>query len=522
MRDRGRILLVDPRYYRWGYSAPKSVANFGLLCVATFLQHHGYDVEILDMNAQDISWWKLPEVLREKKPDVVGVPSSMNCYVPEALFVAGVAKTVNPNVVTVGGGINFTLNGENILRENPQLDFIVRGDGEYTILDLVKALEIGERDFSKIAGLTWRNGDEVVRNPDRPPIEDLDSLPLPNWDLVDLDHYCVNTFPPQWGNQVLLTTSRGCPYRCRYCAPSLAAQKYRELSAERALEMIRILRRKYDRRMIWINDLVFGVNEERTEKLLEGIVRENLGINICVDMTPALVVKRKKLLPLMRRAGVRIVMIGAESPNEEDHEIYGDGNKGFRVAEEAVKLLRENKILPGCYFMIGELHHTPEKIRRIREYAEKLNPVAAYFCFVAPHPGTPYYEEVKEHLATHDLSRYGEDEPVLKYPHFTDNEIRMIYREVWISFYAKPTRLLRGLLFGSELERWFYKKLAFERQWHWELEKIWRMHGWEGFGPERKKLKKWARKALGLETPMGRFEEALKNFLKLLGKIEEG
>jgi len=508
------ILLIDPKIYAWGYSAPKSIDPYGLICVATFLNHKGHRAEILDMNASDVSWEELRSVIKGKNPDIVGVPSSMNCYIPESLEVVKTAKLANPNIITLGGGINFTLNSVNIMKQAPELDFIVRGDGEYTSLELITALENGGKDLDKIQGITYRSEGKIRANPDRPPIMDLDSLPSPNWDLIDMDKYGMNAFPPQWGEQVMLTISRGCPNHCRYCSPTLAAQKYRELSAERALELLTILRRKYNRRMIWLNDLTFGVNEERTAKLLEGIIRDKLDINIVVDMTVELVIKRQNLLPLMKRAGVQYIDIGVESPIEEDHRKYQDKAKGRHKAEEAFRLLRKNKILPAGYFMIGEVEHTTKEIRRIRELAEKLDPAIAFFCFVNPQPGTPYYEDVKEYIVTDDLSSYGEFGPVMKYPHLSDNQIRMLYREVWISYYARPTRILRRLLFGGTQGRSFYTTVAFQKKWGWELEEVWRRTDWQGWGEDYNELKKWARKELGLTGFIPRLEEIEKSILK--------
>ena len=508
------ILLIDPKINAWGYSAPNGIASFGLISVATYLNHNGQNSEILDMNTKQVSWEDLPAVIKQKKPDVVGVPSSMNCYIPQSLRVVNIAKETNPNIVTLGGGINFTLNSVNIMKQNPNLDFIVRGDGEYTTLELIQAMENKSNSLDKIQGITHRNEGKVIVNPDRPPIMDLDTLPIPDWDLIDMDRYGMNAFPPQWGKQVMLTISRGCPNHCRYCAPTLAAQRYRELSAERALEIITVLRQKYDRRMIWLNDLTFCVNEERTAKLLEGIIETKLDIAIVVDMTAELVIKRQNLLSLMKRAGIQYIPIGVESPIDKDHRKYQDKAKSWDKAEDAFRLLRKNKILPAAYFMIGEVEHTAKEIRRIRELAEKLDPAIAFFCFVNPQPGTPYYEDVKDYIATDDLSCYGEFSPVMKYPHLGDNQIRMLYREIWVSYYARPTRILRRLLFGGSQGRSFYTTVAFNKKWGWELEEVWRETGWQGWEGKYDELKKWARKELGLTGFIPWLEEVEKSILK--------
>ncbi len=104
-----KMLFVDPKFYRWGFSYPNSVSAFGPICVATYLKHNGQEAEILDMNARNVGWEELPSIIREKNPNIVGIPSAMNCYVPEALEVAGITKSANLNIVTIGGGMNFTI-----------------------------------------------------------------------------------------------------------------------------------------------------------------------------------------------------------------------------------------------------------------------------------------------------------------------------------------------------------------------------------------------------------------------------
>ena len=515
-----KVLLVDAKFERWGFSAPFSVAAYGLICVASYLKSKGIDVEILDMNAGErgIEWDELPSIIREKKPKIIGVPSSMSCYVPNSLRVVKIAKAVDPSIITVGGGINFTVNSEWIMEQNPELDFIVRGDGEHTMEELVRAIESGERDFSKISGLTWRAPDgTVVRNPDRLPIMDLDSLPLPDWSLVDLNWYGVNTFPPSWGKQVLLTLSRGCPYHCQFCLPRLASYNtYREHGTKRKLEIISELYHKYERRMFWINDLIFGVNEERTREFLEGLINEGLRINMCVDMRVDLLLRREHLLPLMREAGVRIVALGIESPLPKDNEAYNKYPSGMdprEAAVEAVRLLREHGINSWAFYMIGALHHTPEDIGEIWRFADKVDADLTIFALTTPLPGTPYYEQVKDHIVIHDLGAYDENTPVFRYPYMTDDQIRMLYPEAWICYYMKPSRVVRKWLFGDEYTKWFYGFMRTHAgNWGEDVRRTWQRYGWRGYQTDERKLRSWARRTLGLKAP----ERAFMNFLMWL------
>ncbi|MDY6912042.1 MAG: radical SAM protein [Chloroflexota bacterium] len=519
-----KVLFIDPDFYHWGFSDPKSTTNFAFVVVGTYLKVHGQEVEILDMPGQKISYEELPQKIKERNPDIVGIPSSMNCYIPESLKVARIAKSVNPNIVTIGGGINFTLNSESIMKLCPELDFIVRGDGEYTALELVQTLEFsGEKNLSGILGLTWRDSESIILNSDRPPIMDLDSLPSPDWSLIDFNRYRLDLFPPKWGEQALFITSRGCPWNCRFCAPVRASQNtYREWSAERTVEELVRLRRKYGRRMIWMNDLTFGVNEDRTIKLCEGIIKEKLDLNICVDTRVDIVIKRKDILPLMRKAGFRLLAMGVESPLEKDQQKSEKIKPWMDMpasAKEAVKLLQKNKINSWCYHMWGESEHSPEDVRAIFKCADELDSDFLVLAHIVPHPGTPYYDEMKDDLVTDDLAWFGEDTPVLRNQYMTDNQMRMLYIEMYHNYFIKPSRLVRKLIFGTEYSRWWYKLMSdANKNWGIVLRQMWQERlGWQGFGTkeEEESLRKWARDVLGVPWST----RALMKLGDLLGRL---
>jgi radical SAM superfamily enzyme YgiQ (UPF0313 family) len=289
--------------------------------------------------------------------------------------------------------------------------------------------------------------------------------------------------------------------------------------------MLKILAQKYDRKMFWVNDLIFGVNEEKFKAFLEGVAEEGLDINMCIDMRVDEALQRKELFPLMRRAGVRIVCMGFESPLEEDIEKYKKYKKEFNpyeASKEVVRLLRKNRINTWGFFMLGELEHTPEKVGKVWRFADEVDTDLTIFPMVSPHPGTPYYEEVKEHLATHDLSHFDENTPVFNYPFMTDNQMRMLYPQAWVSYYLKPSRVLRKYLFGDEYNKWFYGFMRSNaNNWGVESRRTWERLGWQGFGSkkEEKRLKIWAQKTLGLRHPTRAVVSALERMDMFLRKV---
>lgn len=515
-----KILFVDPPFTFWQFTDKAFLPKLSLVAVGTFLRHKGHEVEILDMNAEKMDYEELPSKIKKISPNIVGVPSDMACHVPFSLKVAEIVKKTNPEIVTIGGGINMSLMSERILGDSPYLDFIVRNDGEYTSQELIEALEAGKRDFSSVKGITWRKDweifsnpkpppvsaakeSEIISNPERPPIMDLDSLPLLDWDLIDFDKYNMDFLPPEWGPQALLTISRGCPHNCRFCTPSTAAQAYREMSAERALEEFKLLRWKYGRRMIWLFDLTFAVNEENTVRLLEGLIREKLDLNLYVFLRTDLTLQRKNILPLMRRAGVRIASLGVESPLEKDHREMGKFKPGTEVkrirktTKEAFKLLHKNDISISATYMWGDVNHTPEDVRRIWKFAAEADAEVSTFCFITPYPGTPYYEKRKDQLLTEDLSYFSEDNPVLKNPYMSPDQMRILQQEMHAYYFIRWGRLIKHLLFGREDIKALYRTLA--RAWRFhapKLRQMWEERFEEFDIEEMEKNRGWARKLL--------------------------
>jgi anaerobic magnesium-protoporphyrin IX monomethyl ester cyclase len=481
------------------FTSPSGIEPFGLLCVATYLNEKGKDVELLDMNAADIDYDELPQVIKGKKPDIVGVPSSMTCYIPNAFNVCKIAKSVDPNIITLGGGINFTAATEFYMRRCPELDFVVRGDGEHTAVEFLQALENGDRDFHKIKGLAWRDGEEIFMNPEHI-IDDMDSLPFPNWSLVDLDKYYLAIFPPYWGKQVVLTLSRGCPYSCNYCVATRGQGRYRYPSAEWAVESIAHVRYKYGVKMLWINDLCFGVDDKWSEEFFSGLIDRNIDVNICIDMRTDQVIRQKHLLPLMKKAGVRIICCGVESPLEKDEERYAKkagGNSPAGMAGEANRLAKKAGIERWNFFMIGAPYHTPEDIAEIYRYANKLDAEYAVFAITTPLPGTPFYEETKDLLLSDEVALLSEVQPITKNPYMTPEEQSLLYSEIWVAYYVNPWRAIRRL-FSRGCGGWFYRRLYGRYRTYGSM----RRHSGRGvFWPssveEEKRLRTWAKKKLG-------------------------
>ncbi|MCJ7613718.1 cobalamin-dependent protein, partial [Candidatus Bathyarchaeota archaeon] len=207
---RPHVTLVNPPYPEGAHQHPP-FTPLGLGYLAAVLDKNNYDVDVIDCQALRISYDEFKREISKRQPDIVGMTSTTLTY-KSALRIAKIAKEVHPNCLTVLGGCHVTFWDENALQECSSLDVVVRKEGEYTLLELVQRLDAGKA-FHDILGLTCRKGEEIVRTPDRPYIEDLDSLPFPAhhlWPLDRLRKYGKVMFP--------IMTSRGCVFWCEFCS----------------------------------------------------------------------------------------------------------------------------------------------------------------------------------------------------------------------------------------------------------------------------------------------------------------
>ena len=459
------LLLIDPPRVYWGFGGGIGFSSppVGMTVLAGFLLEQGVDVDILDCNALGIGWDDLAEEIRKRHPRCVGVSSSMTCYVPESFRCVEVAKQVDPEITTIGGGLQFTLAPEECFHRCSSLDVIVRGDGEATTLELLAELARPEPELEQVAGLSFRTDDAVAHTADRPPMADLDALPFPAWHLLPMESYRLPVIPPRWGNYTIVVTARGCPFQCSFCSPKLGQAPYRALSAERVLEMLDELYTTYGIRVFWFSDLSFNVDRRRTEAILDGIIEREWKVRIALDGTRTdLILRDRDLLPKMKKAGVFLVALGVESPFEEELQGY---HKGATVqqAREAVALVKKHGIHTWCFFMTGHPSHGEQDFSALLSYAKELDPLIAIFTLVMPVPGTPFYDEMLAQGRIEDLdwSHYDFGHPVMRLDGLSRQQVLDLYERCFRDFYKRPSKIIRHGIFGDPFARYTYGFLRF-------------------------------------------------------------
>ncbi|MCK4884929.1 radical SAM protein, partial [Candidatus Bathyarchaeota archaeon] len=313
---RPHVTLVNPPYPKGAHQHPP-FTPLGLGYLAAVLVKNQYEVDVIDCQALGISYDDFKSEINKRQPDVVGMTSTTLTY-KSALRIAKIVKEVCPSCLTLLGGCHVTFWDDKALQECPYLDVVVRKEGENTIIELAERLEVS-KDFHDILGVTYRKGEEIIRNPDRPYIEDLDSLPFPAHHLWPLEHL------RKYGNVMFpLMTSRGCVYWCEFCsAVRMFGRGYRMRSPKNVVDEIEFLHNTYGASTFTFYDDAFTVDQSRVEKICQEIHKRNL--RITWDCGTRVDMVTKDLLLKMREAGCIAVWYGVEAGSQKVRDAMGKG-----------------------------------------------------------------------------------------------------------------------------------------------------------------------------------------------------
>jgi anaerobic magnesium-protoporphyrin IX monomethyl ester cyclase len=429
-----KILLINPPagsiYYMLRLKSPP----LGLAYVAAVLKQANHQVKIVDLNVESVDYQTLPY----SDFDLVGISVDTTRY-PIALKIAEAVKRQKRMVVAGGQHVTF-FDSETL--STGLFDFVVRGEGEYTMLDLVKHIEEGN-SFQEVKGISFLSDGELIRTPSRPLIQDLDSLPFPARELLPLQSYTV-TLRGRFMTPAL--TSRGCPFNCDFCSASqFFGRKWRTRSIKNVMEELKLLYKNYGYRAVAFFDDHFTLNSNRMVEFCENILKNNWDLYWWAFSRVDSVVKNEELVELMAKAGLKQVFIGFESGSQEVLDSYGknlDADDSFK----AMEILKRYKISVWASFVIGALNETKKMIKQTIKFANRLNPHYIQFGILTPYPGTALYEKVKNRLLTKNWSKFWAGDPVIKLDKLSPKELKKLFWRAHLSFYGRPKRLFSTVL----------------------------------------------------------------------------
>lgn len=343
-------------------------------------RHNEYIKSLSDKD--HVVWKEIGSLLYAFQPDLVGI-TVMTAKLGPATEVSKLCKRYRKDCFVVWGGPHPTIQFREVM-ENEEVDFLVSGEGEETIVELCQLLSDNKYDALKnVRGLSFKHNGKIIQNSPRPLIRDLDTLPFPARDAL--------LFPDRYSSASLgmAVTMRGCPFNCAYCcAPNFWGHKVRYRSIDNVVEELKQIESVYGVRELSFWDDSFTVNRRRTIDLCQKMIEAN--VNVVWECSTRVDLLDKELLDIMKGAGCRCIDVGIETGS---NRMLQKIDKGISVnsIRNAIKLMEKAGMAWRAFFMIGYPEETKDDIEKTYELIRNIRPLKMWLSIFTPYPGTKLY-----------------------------------------------------------------------------------------------------------------------------------
>jgi anaerobic magnesium-protoporphyrin IX monomethyl ester cyclase len=459
-------MFVEPPKDYWFVMGEYLPPPYGILQLAAYLENKMEDVEIevLDCQAMSLDWKGLEKRVESFNPDIVASSGFATCNVYVAARTLEKVKKLNPDVLTVTGGQHFTVMAQESLEAYPEIDVIVRGEGEETLVELAKAVR-EKTSFSRIRGISFRSRNKILHNPSRPLIEDLNQLPFPGYHFVKqyAHRYHFSMMAGSKSKYGMVEASRGCPHRCTFCSQwKHWGGTWRHKSVKRVVEEMEFLYSNYGSRLLWLTDDNFGL-DKRMEDLCDELVKRGFSDDITCFMQARCddVVRNPRIVAKMSKAGINWLLLGVESNTKERLDRFHKGTKP-EDAVSAVKLLKRNGIFSQATCVIGDRTDSSDSIEGLRRFVGDIDPDLAIFMILTPFPGTDLYEEAKRNgwIENWNWSDYDMVHAIMSTETLTREQVQHELYKCYRGFFGSWSRRIEGLFSKNSVKRRAYRYMA--------------------------------------------------------------
>jgi len=443
------------------------------MALAAYLESKGEAVEVLDATTLARPWTDLENRLKQGSYDMVGITCSAATFHQDAVACVRLVRRCLPNAIILAGGGHLSLNGEKILKAAPELDYIVMGEGEETLLELILWLEGHDRQKPcTVPGVMGRYDGRLHMTPPRPLIPDLDLLPMPGYHKVDLNHptYSLHGMGRR---AVGISTSRGCGDCCTYCSEAvLWNSTWRGRSGRLVVEEMQMLNRHYQKSLFVFNENSFNQNRRRNESFLEHLGHSGLKCDFWFQSRVRDILRDRDLLDDFRRLGCYEVMLGVESITPETLRNYAK-KQTFEEIREAAELLRSRGMMVMTNIMFGDLQDTEKTLSEIYDFAVHMGDFLV-LTLTTPLPGTRYYLQALEdgRIQDPDFSHYDFMHPVMTNNAYTGDEILALQKKYLRKYYTRPAIFFDMLFSPNRFKRMAYR-LIMRYAWYEARNREW-------------------------------------------------
>ncbi|MFH1456764.1 MAG: radical SAM protein [Patescibacteria group bacterium] len=454
-----KILLINPPIENIIESdMPKELESgmdflppLGLMYIATYVKEKtDFDIKLLDCEVEKINYTNIQERIRAEKPDVVGI-TTMTFTLIDVIKTARLIKQVDKNIKIVLGGPHVNIYPEETM-SNPEIDFLVLGEGEQPFIDLLKNIN-DLNALKNTRGLAFRDNDKKIINTGaRDLIMDLDNLPIPARELTQYKKYY--SIIAKNNPTTTMFTSRGCPYKCLFCDRPHLGKIFRARSAENVVQELEKIN-KMGIKEVFIYDDTFTVDRQRVVDICNLILKKKIKLNW--DIRARVNTVDEELLELMKSAGCTRIHYGVEAGTKKILTVL---RKGITIEQvkNAFKWTKKAGIETAGYFMVGSPTENIEDIKQTIKLAKKLFPDYVHFSVTTPFPATElYFKGLKEGVIKKDYWKefsknpQPDFEPPAWEENFTRDELFKILIKAYKQYYLNFKYILRRL---KELRSW--------------------------------------------------------------------
>lgn len=448
-----RVLLVKSRSIVSKVSAVHP--PLGVMSLAAFLRDRmGADVRILDLKFHADPMASLADSVRSFEPGLVGI-SALTPEGKMADMAADTVKGIAPSMPVVAGGPHATAFTDESLA-NPNVDAVVVGEGEETLLELAQLVQSEgpawnrEDNLAGVAGIAYRTEafpeGTISRTPLRPFVEDLDSLPLPAWDLLDLPAYWRYPGMASIGIRpyMAIFTSRGCPYRCAYCH-NLFGKRFRARSSASVIEELRRIRDEVGVQDIEVVDDIANLDKQRLDSILSGLLERDMHPLLSFPNALRTDILEADTVDLLKQVGVGEISVAVETASQRLQKLVGKNLNLDRVRTNT-ELLTRHKIFTRGFFMVGFPTESEAELKETIRFACDSPMHLALFFTVNPFKDTPLYRMYQE------AGKLSESEETIDYEYYgapfngsdiPDDKFQRLVRNGYYRFYLNPVRMAR-------------------------------------------------------------------------------
>jgi len=422
------------------------IPPLGLLYLSSYVRPHGYQPHIIDLKVERLNDRAVIARLRRARPEVIGI-GAFTPDAPEMHRLAGVIKRAFPSTPLVVGGPHASTDPEEVLRDDA-VDCAVMGEGEATFLDVLNALG-AQRPLDQVPGLALRGGgNAVTRTCAREPIRDLDAMPFPAWELIDIERYAAfhGATPVGRRRYMSIFTSRACPYQCTYCH-TIFGKEFRCRSAANVVAEIRELKERYDIRVIEVADDIFNMKWQRSTEVCREIAAAGLGIRMSFPNGLRADIMREELLRAMCDAGTYFISYAVETGSTRLQQLIKKRLQLERTREVIARTVDAGIYVNG-FFMLGFPTETREEVQMTIDYACSTRLHSCTFSILCPFRGTEIYDwamhegmQEMNSQAGHELYHTGH----VNCSAMSNRELRAMRSKAYLRFYFGGGRIVRTI-----------------------------------------------------------------------------